>query len=272
MEEQLGAGKRYNEGKTRHDLVPTFAQEQYAKVLTMGAEKYGDHNWQKGMAWTKVLASMIRHLEAIKRGEDIDPESGLYHSAHIMCNAAFFTEYYKIYPQGDDRNPIKFFVPRRGVDIDGVFAAFSEHFLSWFNLDPTPAVHWNDVRFRNEARWKAIENNPDFWLSIPPLIKAEDLKFEPDAYVTARTIDSAITQKWLDMHNFPIAPLISVGRGGSKVEALREHKIDIYVDDAYHNFVELNKNGIFTFLKTRSHNLKYDVGHMRVNCVNEIIK
>lgn len=33
-------GLRYNEGKTRHDLVPAFAQEQYAKVLTKGAEKY----------------------------------------------------------------------------------------------------------------------------------------------------------------------------------------------------------------------------------------
>jgi len=40
-------GKRFNAGKTRHDLTPAFAQEEYAKVLTMGAAKYGDNNWQK---------------------------------------------------------------------------------------------------------------------------------------------------------------------------------------------------------------------------------
>ena len=32
-------GLRFNEGKTRYDLIPTFAQEQYAKVLTKGADR-----------------------------------------------------------------------------------------------------------------------------------------------------------------------------------------------------------------------------------------
>ena len=33
-------GQRFNEGKTRHDLAPAYAQEQYAKVLTLGSIKY----------------------------------------------------------------------------------------------------------------------------------------------------------------------------------------------------------------------------------------
>lgn len=94
---------RYNEGKTRYDLVPTFAHEQLAKTLTVGADKYGDVNWRKGLSWSSMLGSLERHLVAIKKGEDYDPETGLLHSAHLMCNAAFLTEYYKIYPQGDDR-------------------------------------------------------------------------------------------------------------------------------------------------------------------------
>ena len=63
---EKGTGKRFNEGKTRHDLTPPFAQEQYAKVLTMGANKYGDWNWQNGMPWSTILASLERHLQAIK--------------------------------------------------------------------------------------------------------------------------------------------------------------------------------------------------------------
>lgn len=35
-------GLRFNHGKTRHDLVPVFAQEQYARVLTKGSEKYAE--------------------------------------------------------------------------------------------------------------------------------------------------------------------------------------------------------------------------------------
>lgn len=98
-----GTGKRFNEGKPDYTLAPEYAQRCYVDVLMKGAEKYGADNWKRGMAWKTVIASLERHLWAIKEGEDYDKESGLLHSAHIMCNAAFLTEYYKIYPQGDNR-------------------------------------------------------------------------------------------------------------------------------------------------------------------------
>lgn len=95
--------KRYDGGKPRYDLIPALAQEELAKVLTVGVEKYGVDNWRKGMKWSKVLASLERHLYAIKRGEDRDPETGLLHSAHIQSNAAFLTEYFFTFPELDDR-------------------------------------------------------------------------------------------------------------------------------------------------------------------------
>lgn len=95
--------KRYNEGKPRYDLIPALAQEELAKVLTVGAEKYGIDNWRKGMSWNKVLASLERHLYAFKRGEDRDLETGILHSAHIQANAAFLTEYFYTFPDLDDR-------------------------------------------------------------------------------------------------------------------------------------------------------------------------
>ena len=101
--ERIEEGKRFNNGKTRYDLVPVYSHEQYAKVLTMGAEKYGDNNWRLGMSWNSVLASLERHLYAFKNGEDTDPESGLHHMAHCAANCMFLIEYSKIYPQGDDR-------------------------------------------------------------------------------------------------------------------------------------------------------------------------
>ncbi len=101
--EEKQLGKRYNIGKTRYDLVPCYSHEQYAKVLTMGAEKYGDNNWRLGMSWNSVLASLERHLYAFKNGENIDPESGLHHMAHCAANCMFLIEYSQSFPQGDDR-------------------------------------------------------------------------------------------------------------------------------------------------------------------------
>jgi hypothetical protein len=98
-----GSGKRFNSGKLRFDLRPTYADQEYVKVLTQGAKKYGDHNWRNGMPWTTVIASLERHIHAFKCGQDTDEESGLSHMAHVMCNAAFLLEYEKIYPQGDNR-------------------------------------------------------------------------------------------------------------------------------------------------------------------------
>jgi hypothetical protein len=97
-----GGGLRYDDGKLRFDLVPPYAQEQYVRVLTYGANKYKPRNWERGMAWSKVMGSLKRHIHAIEMGELVDPETGLSHAAHGMCNLAFLTEYIKTFPQGND--------------------------------------------------------------------------------------------------------------------------------------------------------------------------
>lgn len=65
-------------------------------VLEFGKTKYSRNNWRKGQNYMRVLASLLRHVFAIARGEDIDPESGKPHTGHIMCNAAFL-EHYRVY-------------------------------------------------------------------------------------------------------------------------------------------------------------------------------
>ena len=39
-----GKGLRFNEGKTRKDLLPNFAITEMSKVLTAGSLKYADRN------------------------------------------------------------------------------------------------------------------------------------------------------------------------------------------------------------------------------------
>ena len=93
---------RYNTDKLRYDLCPAIAQREYAKVWTQGLEKYPAGNWEKGFPFSEVIASAMRHLEAMRLGEMIDNESGLLHSAHLMANAAMITQFHFTHPELND--------------------------------------------------------------------------------------------------------------------------------------------------------------------------
>jgi hypothetical protein len=93
---------RTNENKLRYDLCPAIAQREYAKVWTEGLKKYPAGNWEKGFLFSEVIASAMRHLEAMRLGEMIDKESGLLHSAHLMANAAMLTEFCFTHPELND--------------------------------------------------------------------------------------------------------------------------------------------------------------------------
>ena len=98
-----GGGLRKNGGKLRTDLIPMSSLRSLSRVLGKGAEKYADNNWRRGMNWSTVQASLLRHLMLWIDGEDIDDESGLNHMDHVMANVAFLVEYIEVYPEGDDR-------------------------------------------------------------------------------------------------------------------------------------------------------------------------
>lgn len=81
---------KFDSGKPCFSLIePNFALE-LAKVLTMGAEKYGPEDWKTtDNAHRRYLDALHRHLNAFERGEMDDPESGQSHLAHVAANAMF---------------------------------------------------------------------------------------------------------------------------------------------------------------------------------------
>ncbi len=86
-------GVKRDTGKPRFDLLAPDAMLQLVKVLTAGAQKYDAHNWCKGMDWSRPYAAMLRHLNAWHQGETYDPETGLPHLAHAMCNVMFLLSF-----------------------------------------------------------------------------------------------------------------------------------------------------------------------------------
>lgn len=96
-------GLKFDKEKPRMDLLDMSALEGLAQVLTFGASKYAANNWRLGISNSRLIASMLRHLSAIQRGEDVDPESGLPHIDHIGCNWMFLSYNTKHRPDLDDR-------------------------------------------------------------------------------------------------------------------------------------------------------------------------
>lgn len=95
---------KYDQDKPRYDLVPPEALDGLAKVLTFGAKKYADRNWELGMDWGRVYAALQRHILAWWSGQSRDPETGLSHLHHAACCIAFL-QTYEARDIGEDTRP-----------------------------------------------------------------------------------------------------------------------------------------------------------------------
>jgi len=87
------SGHKSDDAKVRLELLPPDALVEIGKVLTLGALKYGDRNWERGIACSRVHGALLRHSLAWFGGEDADPETGLSHMAHCAANALFLLSY-----------------------------------------------------------------------------------------------------------------------------------------------------------------------------------
>ena len=89
-------GVKYDSQKPRVDLLIDgcpLSLEAISQVLTFGAEKYDDHNWQKVEGGEqRYKAALMRHVLASAKGEKVDSETGLSHLAHAACCVLFMLE------------------------------------------------------------------------------------------------------------------------------------------------------------------------------------
>ena len=88
--------ERKNDGKTDLSFFHPETMEQTCKVWMVGAEKYDRDNWKK--LWgddtvSVVCASALRHILHILKGNDMDAETGLPNSAHVVANMSMLIEH-----------------------------------------------------------------------------------------------------------------------------------------------------------------------------------
>jgi hypothetical protein len=81
--------KKFDQGKPQLSYVPRELKAGVAKVMTFGAERYGQDNWRFCNDPRRYLDAAMRHLDAYAEGEITDPDSLMPHLYHAACNIGF---------------------------------------------------------------------------------------------------------------------------------------------------------------------------------------
>ena len=97
-------GIKFDEDKVRLDLIPPEMIFAVGTILTYGAKKYEDRNWELGMKWSRPYGALMRHMWAWWGGEKLDKETGHSHLWHALCCIAFLVTYEERSIGTDDRS------------------------------------------------------------------------------------------------------------------------------------------------------------------------
>jgi Domain of unknown function (DUF5664) len=99
----LDIARKSDIGKLRYDLIPAYPLERLAEAYTIGAIKYADRNWEKGLTFGRVFSAMMRHAWGWWRGEMMDPLDRHHHLASVAWYAFALMEYEHRHTGTDDR-------------------------------------------------------------------------------------------------------------------------------------------------------------------------
>lgn len=85
---RTGAVRDIDESKPRPDLISPFALLRVGQWMALGARKYGERNWEKGIPVSACYASMMRHALKWAAGERDED-----HLAAVVFNAQAIMHY-----------------------------------------------------------------------------------------------------------------------------------------------------------------------------------
>ena len=68
-------------------FIDPVALYELGKVAGIGIQKYSKYNYLKGYDWSLSYNALMRHMEQMWSGEDLDEESGLLHAVHAAWHA-----------------------------------------------------------------------------------------------------------------------------------------------------------------------------------------
>lgn len=100
----MAEAKKFDAAKDPWHLLPIDAVRGVVGILAFGAGKYGERNWEAGMAYSRCYSAMQRHLASWWQREGVDLETGRSHLHHAACCVLFLIAY-EIRGIGQDDRP-----------------------------------------------------------------------------------------------------------------------------------------------------------------------
>ena len=249
----------------RYDLIPTRGIEEVHKVLNSKLEDHCPGEWKQGLSWTSVLSNLKKHLLDFEKGADF-LQDGTLSIAHVAADALMLAEYFSINPAGDDRQFLPINKPIVALDIDDVCLDFIGGFEKKTGIKCND--YWNGT-YEMRSKLDELSKDEEFWTTLETKHMPT---FEPDLYITSRSIPVEWTKKNLERNGFPCAPVYCVPWNESKVQLMKEHNVSILIDDKFANYKDAIDNGVFCYLMDAPHNKYYNVGHRRIYDLNLSIK
>ena len=213
-----------------------------------------------------MLSNLKKHLSNFELGIDYDDKGNLT-IANVATDALILAEYFSINPAGDDRIFLPINRPVVALDIDDVCLDFIGAFQKKTGIKLNE--YWNGS-YQIKDKLNELSSDEEFWTTLPTKHLPT---FEPDLYITSRSIPVEWTMKNLEKNGFPCAPVYCVPWNESKIDLLKEHNVSILIDDKVANYLDATNNGIFCYLMDAPNNqyLK-NIGHRRIYDLNLQIK
>jgi len=96
-------GVKHDENKIRLELISSEFIFAVGEILTFGAKKYADRNWEDGLDYSRVFGACMRHLWSWWAGKSptcrnflfgtFDDETNFSHLWHAACCLMFLVTY-----------------------------------------------------------------------------------------------------------------------------------------------------------------------------------
>jgi hypothetical protein len=83
---------KWDDGKLDYTLLEPLFLKELAKIMTLGEKNHpkvdGEPSWRL-VEPEPDLKALLRHIQAYRLGERVDPDMGTRHLAHVAINAMF---------------------------------------------------------------------------------------------------------------------------------------------------------------------------------------
>lgn len=137
---------------------------------------------------------------------------------------------------------------RIGCDLDDTIFNFSEGYLNRFKKWPKYdwAITRNVVNILSKER--------DFWVNLPILRRPD---FECTLYCSSRVNKKAWSKKAIEINDLPNSPLYQVPGYHIPKSRYIKGRVDVFIEDSPHQWIDLNKSGIPCLLIDSPNNKDY---------------